>query len=81
MGENKISIFNSPLPLSFIHKPIDSLIDTEGRPISSYRFYRQNEPSNMETNFEVISQTNTTHVNKLGKTRYSATNNKASSHV
>ena len=34
VGENKISISNSPLPLSFIHRPTDSLIDTEGRPIS-----------------------------------------------
>ena len=68
--ENKISISNSPPPLTFIHRPTDSLIDTEGRPISSDRFFRQNEPSNMETNFEVISKTNTAHVKK---TRSSAT--------
>ena len=68
--ENKISISNSPPPLSLIHRPTDSLIDTEGRPISSDRCFRQNEPSNIETNFEVISKTNTAHVKK---TRSSAT--------
>ena len=62
--ENKISISNSPPPLSLIHRPTDSLIDTEGRPISSDRCFRQNEPSNIETNFEVISKTNTAHVKK-----------------
>ena len=52
-GENKISISNSPPPLSFIHKPTDSLIDTEGRLISSDRYFRQNEPSNIETNLRL----------------------------
>ena len=50
--------------MSFIHRPTDSLIATEGRPISSDRFFRQTEPSNIETNFEVVSKTNTAHVKK-----------------
>ena len=62
--ENKISISNSPPTLSFIHRPIDSLIDTDSRPISSDGCFRQNEPSNIETNFEVISKTNTAYVKK-----------------
>ena len=67
-GENKISISYSPPPLSFIHRPTVSMIETEGGPVNSDRFLRQNEASNIETNFN--TNTNTADVKK---TRASAT--------
>ena len=67
-GENKISISYSPPPLSFIHRPTVSMIETEGGPVNSDRFLRQNEASNIETNFS--TNTNTADVKK---TRASAT--------
>ena len=42
-GENKISISYSPPPLSFIHRPTVSMIETEGGPVNSDRFLRRNE--------------------------------------
>ena len=66
--ENKISISYSPPPLSFIHRPTVSMIETEGGPVNSDRFLRQNEASNIETNFN--TNTNTADVKK---TRASAT--------